>query len=431
MFLNSYQSGPFVEILNPSEKSPIWSISKPQIKKFDKDCKSYAIFLETTNCKLQIPSTDKPLALTQSYLLLQIYIHPGHPFSLELGVSDSQCTKRRLLFSSASKEMIIHPLHVRASNFSFPRSTWTNLCIDLQQWTSICFSSNFRTLDSITVSSFCKIRKILTLKNSIQDESLDCIGKNLEFPLGVQFVSKVITPDPSSFKPAEEIGSIRSKKIVKRPPITTAPMEKIKRLNLMSGVIQQKQGKTANTFYVKKDENKVLEIPNVTERKDKNSKPDSSAGRRFSVGGNSELRIDEADSPIPLEINLQESPQVHPQEMRLNDFQYMNNCKDTDEALNNSIEEEIVIESCEMDQNGGNDENEELSNKHNFFPENKVDEVIHKPTFFVNGLKLATQYRPFTPPFVGINRVKEPNNEEIPEEVVEIQESVINFQYEP
>lgn len=431
MFLNSYQSGPFLEILNPSEKSPIWSTSKPQPKKFDKDSKSYVIFLESPNSKLQIPSTDKPLALTQSHLLLQIFIHPGQPFTLELSVSDSQGTKRRVVFSSAIKEVALHPSHVRAPNCSFPRSTWTNLCIDLQQWTSFSFSSNFRTLDSITVSSFCKIRKILTVKNSIQEESLDCIGKNLEFPAGVQFVNTVVAPDPGNFKRIEEAGSKTSKKIGKRPPITTAPLEKVKRLNLLSGVIQQKQGKTANTFYVKKDENKVLEVPNATGRNDKNAKQDSSAGRRFSVGGNSELHVDEPYSPIPLEINLQESPQVHLQEMRLNDFQYLNNVKGTLETSSNSIEEEIVIESCELDENGGNNENEELSNKHNFFPQNKVEEVIDKPTFFANGLNLATQYRPFTPPFIGITRAKVANTEEIPEEVPEIQESIINFQYEP
>lgn len=419
MFLNAYQSGPFVEVMSSSDKNPIWSTNKPVNRKFDKESKGYTVLLESINSKLQIPSTEKPLVLTQGYLLLQIFVLPAQPFTLELSLTDSQCTKRRLVFSSASKEITIHPLHARVPNCSFPRSTWTNLCIDLHNWTLACFMTNFRSLDSITVSSYCKLRKIFTLKNDPNEESLESICRNLEFPCGVQFLSKTISPDPTISKVAQDEEGKNSKKAVKRPPITTAPIENVKRLTLTSGIMQKKQGKTANTFYTQKTiENKPVDLPIVTERINQNLKQDSLAVRRFSVGGNYELDlIEKPESPIPFEINVQDSPKGVDQESRLNDFQYLTNYRNSVETMTNSIEEEIVIESCLME---GYEEERPESVKHNFFPQTKVEVCCDKPSFFTSKVSLATKLRPFTPPFVGLDGMKSPNHEEILEEVPEI-----------
>ena len=371
MFLNAYQSGPCVEVMSSGDKNPIWSTNKPVNKKFDKDSKGYVVLLESTNSKLQIPSTEKPLVLTQGYLVLQIFVLLAQPFTLELSLTDSQCMKRRLVFSSACRELTVHPLHARVPNGSFPRSVWTNLCIDLQNWTFGCFTTNFRALDSITVSCFCKLRKVFTLKNDLGQDYVEGVCKNLEFPFGVQFINKTISPEPGLFKgrqaddEEEEEECKKGKKTVKRPPITTAPIEKVKRLTLGSGVMVKKQGKTANTFFIQKAvENKPVELPVVTERLGQKEKQDPLAARRFSVGGNFELgQVEKPESPIPFEITVQDSPKGIDQESRLNDFQYLTNYRNSVETMTNSIEEEIEIESCLMEEEEEEEEEEEASSE--------------------------------------------------------------------
>ena len=47
---------------------------------------------------------------------MQIFIPPGRPFTLETVISTSNGTKRRIIFSPASKDVIINQLHVRVPN---------------------------------------------------------------------------------------------------------------------------------------------------------------------------------------------------------------------------------------------------------------------------------------------------------------------------
>lgn len=60
-------------------------------KAYDKTSKGYIFLMDSSsNCKLQFPKDEKQsLALIQPYLVLQIYLIKGKPFTLELTVLDS------------------------------------------------------------------------------------------------------------------------------------------------------------------------------------------------------------------------------------------------------------------------------------------------------------------------------------------------------
>ena len=171
MFQNAFQSGPSVEVLSSCDKHQHWSINKPNWKLYEKSVKGYVILIDSHTTKLILPSSDKQtLSLVQPYLVLQIYIMPTQPFTLELSITDISSSKRRLVFSSAAKDLTIHPMHAHIPNLAFLRGTWANISIDLVHCIHACFGhTTFRSLDSITISSFCRLRKVFTMRSPLID----------------------------------------------------------------------------------------------------------------------------------------------------------------------------------------------------------------------------------------------------------------------
>ncbi|XP_068838524.1 protein CFAP20DC isoform X2 [Capricornis sumatraensis] len=178
MFKNEYQGGAFVEIFSAQGKNPgaKWKIlGSPSViwKEFDKEVKSFVFVLEgssQTN-KIQLPKENKQiLGLIQRFLVLQIYIPLGQDFSTELLITDLRNIKRRLYLSTVHKELSSTPLHAKIPLFMIKRKIWCNLCIDLVAFTNEIFKGAvFQSLDGITVSANCKLRKIFTLKYKPQD----------------------------------------------------------------------------------------------------------------------------------------------------------------------------------------------------------------------------------------------------------------------
>ncbi|KAM8759251.1 protein CFAP20DC isoform 1-T1 [Rhynchonycteris naso] len=178
MFKNEYQGGASVEIFSAQGKNPgsKWKIlGSPSViwKEFDKEVKSFVFVLEgssQTN-KIQLPKENKQiLGLIQRFLVLQIYIPLGRDFSTELLITDLGNIKRRLYLSTVHKELSSTPLHAKIPLFMIKRKIWCNLCIDLVAFTSEIFKGAvFQSLDGITVSANCKLRKIFTLKFKPQD----------------------------------------------------------------------------------------------------------------------------------------------------------------------------------------------------------------------------------------------------------------------
>ncbi|XP_061210216.1 protein CFAP20DC isoform X1 [Neopsephotus bourkii] len=178
MFKNQYQGGPFVEIFSAQGKNPeaIWKISgNPSAiwKEYDKEVKGFVFVLEGNSQvnKMQLPKeTRQTLGLIQRFLTLQIFVPLGRDFSTELLITDLGNIKRRLYLSTVHKELSVTPLHAKIPLLTMKRRIWCNMCIDLVGFTSEIFrGAAFQSLDGISISANCKLRKIFTLKCKPQD----------------------------------------------------------------------------------------------------------------------------------------------------------------------------------------------------------------------------------------------------------------------
>ncbi|XP_038821394.1 uncharacterized protein C3orf67 homolog [Salvelinus namaycush] len=172
MFKNEYQGGAAVEIFSAQGKDPVakWKLcgGKSAInKEFDKEVKSFVYSLEGSSqaIKMQMPKDGKmALGLVQRFLVLQVNVSQCKDFSTELVITDLGHLKRRLYLSTVHKEFSATPLHARIP-LGLKRNVWCNMCIDLVSFTSELFKgAGFLSLDGITVSASCKLRRIFTMK---------------------------------------------------------------------------------------------------------------------------------------------------------------------------------------------------------------------------------------------------------------------------
>jgi len=86
------------------------------------------------------------------------------------------------MFSSSSKDIVINTLHCRIPiNVSIPIGVWFNLSIDVLSFVSDCFKfQTFRSIDYISITANCKIRRIFSMRNSLTEINKT---KNEEFPM--------------------------------------------------------------------------------------------------------------------------------------------------------------------------------------------------------------------------------------------------------
>ncbi|XP_071817263.1 protein CFAP20DC-like isoform X2 [Apostichopus japonicus] len=240
MFKSQFQGGPFVEVFSCQGKEPLskWKVSGSSIQKtYEKEVKSYVFTLEgsSTTTKMHLPKDSKQtLALIQRYFLIQLNAPMGAALSLELGIMDNSNNKRRLLFSTAQKEISITPLHVKLPLQVLRRGMWLNLCLDLTSIVGEAFrGQTFKSLDSITLSASCKVRKIFTMKNQPQDSTddddlyeispstnsveIEVIPRTCQFPFDVVHQTQVV--NMSKLRHVE----IKMRMDASRPPSSTEP----------------------------------------------------------------------------------------------------------------------------------------------------------------------------------------------------------------
>ncbi|KFQ28659.1 Uncharacterized protein C3orf67, partial [Mesitornis unicolor] len=170
--------GPFVEVFsaqgkNPGAKWKVFGSPSAIRKEYDKGVKGFVFLLEGSSQinKMQLPKkTRQTLGLIQQFLTLQIFVPLGQDFSVGLLITDLGNIKRRLYLSTIHKELSVTPLHAKIPLFTIKREIWCNMCIDLVAFTCEIFrGAVFRSLDGISVSANCKLRKIFTLKSKPQD----------------------------------------------------------------------------------------------------------------------------------------------------------------------------------------------------------------------------------------------------------------------
>ena len=112
--------------------------------------------------KMQIPSNEKiSLNLMHGFITFQIYLNTTKSFTIEIAITNTNNTKKRILLSACSKEFIKNQLHCRIPIINIPTGIWINFSIDILSFVSECFKGqSFREIDSICLSADCKIRRI-------------------------------------------------------------------------------------------------------------------------------------------------------------------------------------------------------------------------------------------------------------------------------
>ena len=165
-------------------------------KEYDNQLKGYIHILNAGGLsKMQIPPNDKiSLGLMQGTLVFQMFLASPKSFTIEVAITDTQGVKRRLLFSSCSKELVINQYHCRIPLINFPLNIWVNLSIDILSFVSECFKAqSFRAIDYICLSANCKVRRICAMRSNyvemveMGDESL--LPKGMVLPKGIEFVN--------------------------------------------------------------------------------------------------------------------------------------------------------------------------------------------------------------------------------------------------
>lgn len=174
MFSHCYQSGSSIEIYNGHDKSLFskWKFTGRHSKIFDSSIRNYMHILDQgALSKMELPRNSRgrtTLGIFQSYIVFQIYLFSPKQFSIEIAISDTTCTKRRLIFSTNNRDLNLNQLHCRIPILNFPIGKWVNCSIDILSFVSVCFKDlTFRSIDYICLSMSGKVREIFTMRTGL------------------------------------------------------------------------------------------------------------------------------------------------------------------------------------------------------------------------------------------------------------------------
>ncbi|RUS71467.1 hypothetical protein EGW08_020766, partial [Elysia chlorotica] len=213
-FKSGYQGGPYFELFSTQGRDFLanWKGVSSSKKFYEKEVKGYVLCLEgaPATTKIQSPKDQKQsLTLVQRFLVLQLHLSKGADFSIELAVTDLSGNKRRLLLSTSQKETQVTPLHAKIPLTVVRRAVWVNLVLDMVSLVGDTWTSHtFRSLDQISVSANCKLRRIFTMRTQPPDTTdddelygcgtsnsgeLDTIPKQCQIAPDVMHLTQVLT----------------------------------------------------------------------------------------------------------------------------------------------------------------------------------------------------------------------------------------------
>ncbi|RHZ04654.1 hypothetical protein DYB37_003592 [Aphanomyces astaci] len=170
-----YQGGDSVELLAAGGKDPAapWKLTGKVRREYDKPSKVFLFTMEGSALatKMTLPkdstkSCTTPHSTSSSrYLVLQVSIPAAAAISVEVGVLDTNGTRRRVVMSSAFRGAVVHQLHAQVRKATLiPCYVWLNWCFDVAALVDASFATTFRTIDSICLSGTCKLRRVFTMK---------------------------------------------------------------------------------------------------------------------------------------------------------------------------------------------------------------------------------------------------------------------------
>ena len=187
MFYNKFQKSGSLELFNPTNKEILenWNFTGKNKKIYNKLINSYIYTLDSTS-KMQIPKNQNiSLGIIQGFIIFQIYLFSQKNISIEISFSDTQNIKHRIIFSSNIKELNINYFSSIIPIIEIPIEKWINLSIDLLSFINVFFQNlTFKSIDNITLSAYCNIRRIFTMNNKIYDFNDNLINVNLNNSYG-------------------------------------------------------------------------------------------------------------------------------------------------------------------------------------------------------------------------------------------------------
>ena len=207
MYKTSYQSGPSVSVFTPQGTKPcsLWKLTGSVARSYKRDILGHAVCLgDAIGTRMVTPAdTRRALHLTQSFLVLQLFLDPGRPFTLSLALStaDKSATRRRIVISPSFKTKKLSPLCAQiplALSSVLPSPSWVSLCVSLPSLTSSSFEREvFSHLDSIALSGQCGLRQIFTLledpsKEASKEGGRETVPAKLDFPTGMKEAPKLL-----------------------------------------------------------------------------------------------------------------------------------------------------------------------------------------------------------------------------------------------
>jgi hypothetical protein len=198
MLSDSYQGGASIELFSPHGRDPMAACKVTNgaagvRKEFDKNVRGFVVVCDGgPKSKLQFPIDEKkgcmfsssvfvvesypvidffpptfsarlsrfPVALVQPFLCLQVCVPADASFNVEIVVSDDRRVRRRLMLSTAFKDVSTNPLHAQLPLACVPRDQWLNLCVDCAQLSADCFRQPFRAIEALTIAAHCTLRKV-------------------------------------------------------------------------------------------------------------------------------------------------------------------------------------------------------------------------------------------------------------------------------
>lgn len=130
---------------------------------------AYVFDFSSASAKIVFPKEDrKELYLIQEYLNLQVWFYQGMAWSIQLTISDLNKviiwllqTKRRVMLSPSTK-LENKPFFVKFPCSHVQQGIWNNLSIDLYSFIKAFKGQTYRSLDSISITGYFKLRRIFT-----------------------------------------------------------------------------------------------------------------------------------------------------------------------------------------------------------------------------------------------------------------------------
>lgn len=284
------------------------------------------------------------------------------------------------------------------------------------------------------------MRSPLPDTTGVEISQVNCeqVPKALDYPSGVTYVNQLINPELLFPITVESVESKDfPKKSTIRVPLTTAPINRLKKPPEHTSPVAKRPGNTTTAFFLKKQKEPLpvtkASIQLSKQESPKEARVNSAASKRYSQQLEEEKEYNDCGNEEEKESVENPLEDMDYEDKDFNEFHHLTNYRDCDD-LANSIQEEIEVESVQQEVETYN-RDAYIQPEHKYFPHEEHHEEMEKPTFFDFGLNQATQCRPYTPPFTGIKNppiAKEDDDEENEEEAVELVfDPVLQCYYDP